>query len=164
MPNDGSHVVQFVWQEQTKRHLYMLPGRLAVGVIDHKAPNIILFSCITTALLLPCDSDQQLSPWVSLHLTHTHSHTTDFLALQTSTSVGNTSALLLPSPHCDAASQTPTLPIKETTETPPPQAVKLHTICGPYINLACYIYCFLESLAFDRCLHLQTTRKAEADY
>jgi hypothetical protein len=52
----------------------MLPGRLAVGVIDHKPPNIILFSCITAALLLPCDSDQQLSPWVSLHLTHTLTH------------------------------------------------------------------------------------------
>jgi hypothetical protein len=67
-------------------------------------------------------------------ISHTHSHTTDFLALQTSTSVGNTSALLLLSPHCDAASQTPTLPIKETTETPPPPAVKLHTFCGPYIT------------------------------
>jgi hypothetical protein len=142
----------------------MLPGRLAVGVIDHKPPNIILFSCITTALLLPCDSDQQLSPWVSLHLTHTHSHTTDFLALQTSTSVGRQYSRSLPSPHCDAASQTPTLPTKETTETPPPQAVKLHTICGPYIHLARCIYCFPESFAFDRCLHLQTTREAEADY
>jgi hypothetical protein len=97
-------------------------------------------------------------------ISHTHSHTTDFLALQTSTSVGNTSALLLPSPHCDAASQTPTLPIKETTETPPPPAVKLHTHnlrTLYHIHPACYIYCFPQSFALARCLHLQTTRTAE---
>lgn len=66
------------------------------------------------------------------HTQHTQNRFPGFLTSKKQASrarppIGNT--LPLPSPHCDAASQTPTLRTKETPETPPPQAVKLH-ICG----------------------------------
>lgn len=107
--------------DQEGLYICCLPGSSR----SHRSDRSIKFPCITAAMLLPCDTDQQLLPWVSLRLAHTQP-----ISWLSKDPIGNT--LPLTSPHCDAASQTPTLPIKETTETPPPQAVKLH-ICGPHL-------------------------------
>ena len=131
MPDDGSHARAQLASWDGNCYICCLRGSSR----SHRSKNRTTISapCITTALLLLCDTDQ-LYLWVSRHLARTHTQnrfpgftTSKKQASRAKPPIGNT--LPLPSPHCDAASQVPTLPTKETPETPPPQAVKLH-ICG----------------------------------
>lgn len=132
--------------------------RVLVGVIVLFAH--VIFPCIAAALLLLCNtSDRPTDPDDSARgfhrSTRTHSTTSYFLVSE----IARSNRLShVHHPHCDAASQTPTLPTKETTETPPPQTVSaayvhIHT-CLPALK-----HTFLPATRLHSCACLQDTPK-----
>jgi hypothetical protein len=85
---------------------------------SHRLENRTTISapCITTALLLLCDTDQ-LFPWVSLRLSHTHTRTQPiswpFLTSKSKPASKARTPHRQHTPHCDASSRPSTLPTEE---------------------------------------------------
>lgn len=148
MPDSDTAIIPLAFREVV--YMVALVGEsVLVGVIVLFAH--VIFPCIAAALLLPCNtSDRPTDPddfARGFHRsTRTHSTTSYFLVSE----IARSNRLShVHDPHCDAASQTPTLPTKETTETPPPQ-----TVSAAYVH----IHTCLPALKHTFCLQPICTR------